>query len=213
MDNQALEHPGNASLPQPPAVITARQDVTIVDGEHRQLEPVQYPATGSAAVQTASEIAYSAVGGIIILVVAAAFVTLIVWFVSDLAAVGSHTAPTGVDATTYSRNLIITAAANFLANLVLVLILVQVFSAVIGFLRTRHASARPILLIPLFIVMRAIIVIGSQLLLLPPPPAGSEGTTTFIELLVEMGVFALVGLTLSIALAVLRDPAQAKSAE
>lgn len=207
-DQEPLNH---ESLAHPPAVISAMSDLSVVDGEHRQLGQVQPPMP--AAMQTASDIAYSAMGGIIILVVAAAFVTLLVWFVSDLMTVGSHTVPAGLDNTTYTRNLIITAAANFLANLVLVLILVQVFSTIIGFLRTRHASARPILLIPLFIVMRAIIVIGSQLLLLPPPPSGSSGTATFIELLAEMGVFALVGLTLSIALAVLRDPTQTHTTE
>ena len=187
------------------AVITAERHLPILDGEHRQVGPAnRLPSPPSITLQQASNVAYSAVSGIILLIIAAAVVTAVVWFVGDLHAVATTPIPANItDHSGYTRNQIINAAMGFLANLVLVLVLVEVFSAIVNFIRTRHATARPIVLVPLYIVMRAILLLVAQLIVNPP---GTD-TTAFIEILAEMGVFALVGLSLSIALAALREPA------
>lgn len=206
----------NDTIPSTPversrAVITAERNLPVLDGEHRQLALADAPvAPPSITLQQASNIAYSAVSGIILLIVAAAIVTAIVWFVGDLHAVGSTPIPASVtDHNSYTRNEIINAAVGFLANLVLVLVLVEVFSAIVNFVRTRRATARPLILVPLYIVMRAIMLLGAQLLLntTSTNAAAYTDTTMFIEVLAEMGVFSLVGLSLSIALAALREPA------
>ena len=200
----------NDTLPTPPidtsrAVITAERHLPILDGEHRQVGLVAPPpAPPSITLQQASNMAYSAVSGIILLIVAAAVVTAVVWFIGDLHAVATTPIPATItDHNSYTRNQIVNAAMGFLANLVLVLVLVEVFSAIVNFIRTRRATARPIVLVPLYIVMRAILLLAAQLIVNPP---GTD-SVAFIEILAEMGVFSLVGLSLSIALAALREPA------
>ena len=204
----------NDTIPTPPidpqrAVVSAVSQLPVKEGEHREAGVIAAPASpfSNSTIQKASNVAYSAVSVAILLIVAASFVTLLVWFISDLRAIGVTPVPAGVNHSQFVRNEIIDAVIGLLANLVLVLILIEVFTAIVNFVRTRRATARPILLIPLYIIMRAIVIIGGQLVFNPPP----SDTQLFIEILAELGVFSLVGLALSIALAVLRDPAPPKS--
>jgi len=192
-----------APLSPPPQAVATVQEMHIIEGEHRQLAAMS--AEPSLNMQRVSNIAYSAVGAVVALFIAASFITLVVWFIADLRAIATTAIPASItDHTTYTRNEIINASLNLLANLVLVLVLVEVFSAIVNFIRLHRATARPIILIPLYIVMRAIVQLGSQLLLNPPTP--DTGTSTLIVVLAEMGAFALVGLALSLALAALREP-------
>lgn len=197
--------PSSLPIPFPNQAPATTQPPTlpIIEGEHRQLAPVR--AEPLLNIQQVSRVAYSTIGGIILLIAVVAIITSLVWFVGDLHAIATTPIPaSATDHTTYTRDAIITAAVNLLANLVLVLVLVEVFSAIVSFVRLRRASARPIILVPLYIVMRAIVLLGGQLFL--NPPTASTGTTTFLLILGEMGAFALVGLALSAALAALREP-------
>jgi hypothetical protein len=201
----ALDEP----MPAPPieperAIVSAVERLPVKEGEHREASLViaEESPFASSTIRKASVIAYTGVSGLVLLIVAASFVTLLVWFISDLRNIGSLPIPSGIDHSTFVRNQVISAVINLLANLVLVFILIEVFTAIVNFVRTRRATARPLLLIPLYIIMRAIVVIGGQLVFNPPP----NDTQVFIEVLAELVVFSLVGLALSIALAVLRDP-------
>lgn len=197
--------PATGPLTNPPAVVTALPELQVVEGMHRQLAPVREESP--ITMQRVGNMAYSAVGAITAIIAALAIIISIVWFIGDLHAVGSTPIPAGItDHDTYVRNEYITASLNFLANLVLVLVLIEIFSAIVTFVRTHRATARPIILVPLYIVMRAIVLLGSQLML-NPADAYTTNTPTFILVLAEMGAFALVGLALSVALAALREPA------
>jgi uncharacterized membrane protein (DUF373 family) len=194
--------PATGPLTNPPAVVTALPELQVVEGTHRQLAPVREESP--ITMQRIGAIAYSAVGAITAIVAGVAIIISIIWFIGDLHAVGSAPIPSGItDHGAYIRNEYITAALNFMANLVLVLVLVEIISAINTFVRTRRATARPIILVPLYIVMRAIVLLGSELMLNPPD---ATSTPTFILVLAEMGAFALVGLALSVALAALREP-------
>jgi hypothetical protein len=203
----------NDTISAPPiapqrAVVSAMRPLPVKEGEHREADiaiTADSPFS-SSTIRKASDVAYTGVSSLILLIVAASFVTLLVWFISDLRSVNAVPVPAGVDHNLFVRNQVINAVIGLLANLVLVLILIEVFTAIVNFVRTRRATARPILLIPLYIIMRAIVVIGGQLIFNPP----LDNTQTFIEILAELVVFSLVGLALSIALAVLRDPAPPK---
>jgi uncharacterized membrane protein (DUF373 family) len=193
--------PPTGPLTNPPAVVTALPELQVVEGAHRQLAPVREESP--ITMQRVGAIAYSAVGAITAIIAGLAIIVSLIWFIGDLHAVGATSIPANViDHSAYIRNEYITAALNFLANLVLVLVLIEIFSAITTFVRTRRATARPIILVPLYIVMRAIVLLGSELLLNPPD---ATNTPTFILVLAEMGAFALVGLALSVALAALRE--------
>ncbi len=195
------------TLPAPPieqsrAVITAERNLPVLDGEHRQVETIT-AATPTITLQQAGNVANSLISGAIILIVAASIVTAIVWFIGDLHSVATTPVPAGVNPNTFTHNEIINAALNLLANLALVLVLLEVLSSIVNFVQTRHATARPLVLVPLYIVMRAILLLVAQLIVNPPD---ANHTAQLIVILAEMGAFSLVGLSLSIALAALREP-------
>jgi uncharacterized membrane protein (DUF373 family) len=202
------EQSSPSSLPIPfpnQAVATKTPSLPIIEGEHRQLDLAPVREEPPLNIQQVSRVTYTAIGGIILLIAAAAIVISLAWFVGDLHAILTSPIPASVtDHTTYTRDAIINAAVNLLANLVLVLVLLEILSAIVNFVRLRRATARPIVLVPLYIVMRAIVLLGGQLFL--NPPTASTGTTTFLLILGEMGAVALVGLMLSAALAALREP-------
>ncbi len=198
------ENTSVSSIDPQRAVVSTVSALPVKEGEHREADLILAETSpfANSTIRKASTIAYNGVSGLILLIVAASFVTLLVWFISDLRGINALPVPAGMDHTQFVRGQVVNAVIGLLANLVLVFILIEVFTAIVTFVRTRRATARPILLIPLYIIMRAIVVLGGQLLFNPP----LDNTQLFIEILAELVVFSLVGLALSIALAVLRDP-------
>jgi uncharacterized membrane protein (DUF373 family) len=198
----------NSPLPSPPempastAIATVRE-MPVVEGEHRTMTdlpavPASRAASMPAGLRVANDIAYAGIGAIIVLLVAAALLVTVAWFIFDLTNIHTdHVASNAV------RNQVIDAVANLLANIALILVLIEVLTALVSFIRTRHASPRPLLLIPLFVIMRAIILLVDQVISASTPST----TEAFVRLLAELGVLSLVGLFLSIALAFVRDPA------
>lgn len=189
------------------SVVTAVHNMDVVDGEHRTMADlpairqesnlpsmlIQIPA----GIRMAGDIAYTVIGAIIVLLVLAAVGVSLSWFFFDIGNIHpAHMASVDV------RNQVITAVADLLSNVALILVLVEVLTALVTFIRTRRASARPILLIALFVLMRAIIKQVDQVVTSPLQP----NNQIFVKTLAEMGALALVGLFISVALAVIRDP-------
>ena len=189
------------------SVVTAVHNMDVVDGEHRTMADlpairqesnlpsmlIQIPA----GIRMAGDIAYTVIGAIIVLLVLAAVGVSLSWFFFDIGNIHpAHMASVDV------RNQVITAVADLLSNVALILVLVEVLTALVTFIRTRRASARPILLIALFVLMRAIIKQVNQVVTSPLQP----NNQIFVKTLAEMGALALVGLFISVALAVIRDP-------
>jgi uncharacterized membrane protein (DUF373 family) len=196
--------PPLASAKNPPqAVMVANHDLEVIDGEHHTVAEMPALQGPNALVnippglRMASDIAYTGIGAIIVVLVAVALVVTLAWFAFDLTSI--H--PSGLSSNTV-RNLVINAVANLLANVALILVLVEVLNSLVSFIRTRRASARPLLLIPLFVIMRAIILLVNQVV----TGTISSNTEVFIKTLAEMGAFALVGLFLCVGLAFVRDP-------
>ena len=154
-------------------------------------------AAAPPMLRFASNVAYTSLSAVIVIGVAVAIIVTIVWFVSDLTSIHTQGMTSGA-----VRNQVINVAANFLANLAMILVLIEVVTSLVLFIQTRRASARPLLLIPLFVVMRGVILITNQLI-----TSGISTTNEiFFKLLAQMGAFALVGLFISLALAAIRDP-------
>src|SRR5579883_1513473 len=120
-----------APLSAPPQAVATVQEMQVIEGEHRQLEATR--PEPAISMQRVSNAAYSAVGAVVALFIAAAFIVLVIWFIADLRAIATTPIPAGItDHTAYTRNEIINASLNLLANLVLVLVLVEVFSAIVN---------------------------------------------------------------------------------
>ncbi len=180
-------------------VSTVREVPSTEIAPHQMSGERQLPA----ALRVATDVGYSLISFIVILMVAASIITLLAWFGFDITHINTHSVPPGVtDQSTYIRDQVINAVANLLANLVLVLVLLEVVTQIVGFFRTRKASARPLLLIPLFVVTRGIILLANQLI---TTPASGTNYQPLIESLAEMGALALVGLFLSFAISALRE--------
>ncbi len=210
MATDAHDHSDTANSPQSPSAerapstaIATVQELPVVEGEHRTMTDlpavrVSRAASMPAGLRVANDIAYAGIGAIIVVLVGAALLVALAWFAFDLTNIHTdHVASNAV------RNQVIDAVANLLANIALILVLIEVLTALVSFIRTRRASPRPLLLIPLFVIMRAIILLVDQVI------GGSVSTSTeaFVRMLAELGVLSLVGLFLSIALAFVRDPA------
>ncbi len=153
-------------------------------------------------LQQAGEVSFTLARAIVALFVTVTIIVCIVWFVGDLRAIPGIPVPAGVtDRTAFTHNEIINAALGFLANLVLVLVVVEVTTALIALVRERRTNVRPLLLVPIYILMRGILLLVGQLMI---TPMGAVQTNILIVTLAEMSAFALVGLMLSLALAALR---------
>jgi hypothetical protein len=159
-------------------------------------EPVQ------KTIQRAGEISFTLARALVALFVTVTIIVCIVWFIGDLRAIPGVPVPAGVtDRAAFVHNEIFNAVLGFLANLVLVLVVVEVTTALIALVRERRTNVRPLLLVPIYILMRGILLLVGQLMI---TPIGGVQTNILIVTLSEMSAFALVGLMLSLALAALR---------
>jgi uncharacterized membrane protein (DUF373 family) len=171
--------------------------------------PVPYTPTMviPQAVQRATNAVYTSLSLITVVIAAIAILVFSGWFIWDITHIPAT--PNGVDSTLFFRNQVIKGIANFLANMTLVLVLVEVLTALILFIRNHYASVRPILLIPLFIVMRGIILMSNDLIINPP----SDDNGVFTKHMIQLGAFGLIGIFIALALAVVKDPMPARQSE
>jgi uncharacterized membrane protein (DUF373 family) len=200
--DESVEFETVPATPESRAVISATNrlpDLPEREGTVRPADEAQ--SYVQPALRVAGTVANGIVGTVVTILIALSALVAIVWFVSDLTHINTHVSSSAV------RDQVISAVANLLANLMLVLILLEVVSSLLTFVRTRAASMRPLLFIPLFVVARGVILLVNQLLTSPPAQGDYNA---LIQLLAEIGALAFVGLIFSIAVAVLRDPINRK---
>lgn len=194
------------------------QDMTTTFQPSQDMTPAIHPTQDLHITQTipdqrrsimsvlhmASDISYTTIGAIVVIFVGLALVVNVAWFMFDLTHL-THTPPVGISSSAFMRDQVISALVNFLANLVLVLILIEVVTALTSFFRTRKMPLRPILLIPLFVLMRGVIIFASQLLVTSLSAGSTLINSEVIKIMAEMGAFALVGLIVSASLGLIRE--------
>ncbi len=157
-------------------------------------------------LRLAGDIAYTTAGVLVILIVASAIIVSIAWFVFDITHL-QHTLPPGVtDSSVFMRNQIISAVTNLMANFILVLILVEILNDIVIFFRTRKISPRPIVLLPLYVLMRGIILLGNTMLTYPFVITNNNVFSgAFVQSMLEMAGLSIAGLLLSASVYFLRD--------
>lgn len=90
------------------------------------------------------------------------------------------------------------AIIQFISDLLLVLIIMEVLGTVTHYLQSHTTSLRPFLFIGIVSATRGILSIGARLSVESTRPAGSEFTTAMIELGVNATVILALGITLKL---------------
>lgn len=90
------------------------------------------------------------------------------------------------------------AIIQFISDLLLVLIIMEVLGTVTHYLQSHTTSLRPFLFIGIVSATRGILSIGARLSVESARPAGSEFTTAMIELGVNGAVILALGITLKL---------------
>ena len=110
-----------------------------------------------------------------------------------------------------------TALINFVSDLLLTLIILEVLSTVVHYLRTRATSLKPFLFIGIISATRGVLAVGARLsvadfALLASGSGGAEFRNSMIELGVNAGVIIALGLALRLIGHFLDDePSRARS--
>ena len=98
--------------------------------------------------------------------------------------------------------LVAPAIIQFISDLLLVLIIMEVLGTVIHYLKSHETSLRPFLFIGIISATRSILSIGARLSVATGATTGAEGTE-FIHAMIELGVSAAVILALGITIKLL----------
>jgi len=94
--------------------------------------------------------------------------------------------------------LLATAIIQFVSDLLLVLIIMEVLGTVTHYLQSHTTSLRPFLFIGIVSATRGILSIGARLSVESTRPSGNEFTTVMIELGVNAAVILALGITLKL---------------
>ncbi len=97
------------------------------------------------------------------------------------------------------------AIIQFISDLLLVLIIMEVLGTVTHYLQSHTTSLRPFLFIGIVSATRGILSIGARLSVESTRPAGPEFSTAMIELGVNAAVILALGITLKLLSKLLED--------
>lgn len=93
-----------------------------------------------------------------------------------------------------------TALINFVSDLLLTLIILEVLSTVVHYLRTRATSLKPFLFIGIISATRGVLAVGARLSVADFAQLASSGGAEFRNSMIELGVNAGVIIALGLAL-------------
>ena len=93
-----------------------------------------------------------------------------------------------------------TALINFVSDLLLTLIILEVLGTVVHYLRTRATSLKPFLFIGIISATRGVLAVGARLSVVDFAQLASSGATEFRNSMIELGVNAGVIIALGLAL-------------
>lgn len=93
-----------------------------------------------------------------------------------------------------------TALINFVSDLLLTLIILEVLGTVVHYLRTRATSLKPFLFIGIISATRGVLAVGARLSVVDFAQLASSGSAEFRNSMIELGVNAGVIIALGLAL-------------
>ncbi|HVB73298.1 MAG TPA: phosphate-starvation-inducible PsiE family protein [Ktedonobacteraceae bacterium] len=99
---------------------------------------------------------------------------------------------------TLSPAFLVSAIIQFVSDLLLVLIIMEVLGTVTHYLRSHTTSLRPFLFIGIVSATRGILSLGAKLSVESQRPTGQDFTNTMIELGVNAAVILALGITLKL---------------
>ncbi len=93
-----------------------------------------------------------------------------------------------------------TALINFVSDLLLTLIILEVLGTVVHYLRTRATSLKPFLFIGIISATRGVLAVGARLSVVDFAQLATSGSAEFRNSMIELGVNAGVIIALGLAL-------------